>query len=1001
MTRQRLRGLLALLGLAAVMVAMPWLLIWAATHIIVRFNLATPGGIWDALTSRDDGTLALWLFIIVGGIAWAILAGAIILDIVSRLRHVTVPQLRGLAVPQMLAHALVAAVIAAALTSSNGSAALQAIAAPGPQPTDTGGSHSARPTSPQAAPRVVEAKPDIYVVKKGDTLWDIADDKLGDPLDYPRIFKASRHTVQPDGRHLVDPDLIYPGWKLTLPDQEPRKPDNRPSKTGHQADDKETPSPAPVPATPAASSTPIATPSGSTAPTSRAQPTQQPDIEAADEPDESAPLPWMLAGLSGAGALLAGGMWLWLRRRRAAQYRFRRPGRTITVPAEPGLAVVEQTLRHQGDLTSELVDRIAQTTQRLAAQLRTSGSAIPTLRAIDVTTEHLTFRFGDPLDLPAPWEPGDSRQEWRIATDTDPDLIGAWNEEHEPVWPTLVTLGQDDRGWRMVNIEALGVITLTGDRVNAQDLVRSWIAELTVAHWGRDIEIAVGTDPIDGLASLARNRLFGHRAGEDATASFLEAAQKHSHWLAADNLPDMDTARAAQAGPELWRPHLLLTTAADVESLDELIALVAAEPGQTGITILQLETNDPAVPGTEIRLTPDGRVQMPALGLDLVANGMTADEAEGCATLMTTAFASTTDAAMPDAAEPGAEWQEHCDAAGHLHTDLIIPRGTAVVALSASSLLPEPDATYMTQTANTADDLAELAPLVPAETTEIVKQSDPALDQDLAEWRADTANRPRLTVLGPVRLRLGRGGQPSMGVKRVAFYTEITAYLATRPHGATMDELITALGLTADRIRVDLHTLRARLGINPATDRYFVPNASDNPEAHVRNEGIYLVQDLLCDADLFRRLRVRGESAGSAGIDDLAEALRLVTGAPYEQLRRRGGLWMAASRDDQHLLVAIVDVAHLLTTHALATGDLRRARAAAELAHAIAPAEVTPQVDLAVIAEHEGDPDAADQVAHDAFEWLDGTGEGPMDVGERADAILRAHHRLERKGRAG
>jgi hypothetical protein len=24
-----------------------------------------------------------------------------------------------------------------------------------------------------------------------------------------------------------------------------------------------------------------------------------------------------------------------------------------------------------------------------------------------------------------------------------------------------------------------------------------------------------------------------------------------------------------------------------------------------------------------------------------------------------------------------------------------------------------------------------------------------------------------------------------------------------------------------------------------------------------------------------------------------------------------------------------------------------------------------------------------------------------MDVGERADAILRAHHRLERKGRAG
>lgn len=57
---------------------------------------------------------------------------------------------------------------------------------------------------------------------------------------------------------------------------------------------------------------------------------------------------------------------------------------------------------------------------------------------------------------------------------------------------------------------------------------------------------------------------------------------------------------------------------------------------------------------------------------------------------------------------------------------------------------------------------------------------------------------------------------------------------------------------------------------------------------------------------------------------------------------RCGGLWLAASREDQHLLVAIVDVAHLLTTSALASGDLRRARAAAELAHAIAPEESNP-----------------------------------------------------------
>lgn len=83
---------------------------------------------------------------------------------------------------------------------------------------------------------------------------------------------------------------------------------------------------------------------------------------------------------------------------------------------------------------------------------------------------------------------------------------------------------------------------------------------------------------------------------------------------------------------------------------------------------------------------------------------------------------------------------------------------------------------------------------------------------------------------------------------------------------------------------------------------------------------MYLVRDLLSDADLFRRLRLRGEASGADGLNDLAAALRLVTGVPYHQLRRRGGLWLTDSRDDNYLTVAIVDTAHLVTTRALAAG---------------------------------------------------------------------------------
>ena len=73
-------------------------------------------------------------------------------------------------------------------------------------PILTGAASSPAPRNPTA-----EAE-GPYVVKKGDTLWGISKDLLQDPLLWPRLWE--------ENPAVKDPNLIYPGDRLTLPGKE-------------------------------------------------------------------------------------------------------------------------------------------------------------------------------------------------------------------------------------------------------------------------------------------------------------------------------------------------------------------------------------------------------------------------------------------------------------------------------------------------------------------------------------------------------------------------------------------------------------------------------------------------------------------------------------------------------------------------------------------------------------------------------------------------------------
>ena len=90
---------------------------------------------------------------------------------------------------------------------------------------------------------------------------------------------------------------------------------------------------------------------------------------------------------------------LTLTRRRAAQFRSRRPGRMIaTAPTDT--IPVEKTLIREGRPTGALVLLIDEVLRRTTATLTNAKQPVPVLVGVDAHPDHLTARFAGPTDLP-------------------------------------------------------------------------------------------------------------------------------------------------------------------------------------------------------------------------------------------------------------------------------------------------------------------------------------------------------------------------------------------------------------------------------------------------------------------------------------------------------------------------------------------------------------------------------------------------------------------------
>lgn len=226
---RQIRRLAALVVLAALIVGAPWALYRFGLPLLPD-HVPSLAEIWNGLTERDTGQVFLGFLVIVGTAAWAIFTILVIVEAASRIAHRPAWHLPGLRLPQAAAQSLVGLLIAGTIATAATPAFAGALPAlpqvvtstasvasvpAASQPGETGMTTPSS-TVVRTAPADTGSSP-IWTVTKGDTLWDIAEQALGDPLRYPQIADLNEGRIQPDGRVLRSDDFLLPGWQLRLP----------------------------------------------------------------------------------------------------------------------------------------------------------------------------------------------------------------------------------------------------------------------------------------------------------------------------------------------------------------------------------------------------------------------------------------------------------------------------------------------------------------------------------------------------------------------------------------------------------------------------------------------------------------------------------------------------------------------------------------------------------------------------------------------------------------
>ncbi|MBF0816656.1 LysM peptidoglycan-binding domain-containing protein [Microbacterium paludicola] len=535
------KALLALILTAALLVGIPAALVFLAGNPIPS---------WDelvrAMTLPDySGSFLLGTVLpLVGWIAWATFAIGFLIEIPNQLAELGAAgrsrrpiRIAGLGWQQKAAGVLIATILAV------GVAPTAAIAADSPTSSSSSSSSSASATqaaAPQTVVKNLVKKEQVNTLEQrtivsGDTLWDIAEQELGDGARYPEIHAASQG--------IEDPDLIFPGQTVNVPTV----------KT-------------------VTTVTQIAVPVGNSnagAGTVENGGATGSDAGSADGSADSGAAADQGGGAGGAevaaaaaaggvGGVLAAGLVGLLAVRRAR----RRAGSLGASAAPLSAAAVdyERRLEEAADLAgATAIDTVL---GHLAAWASQTGAPLPAVYVARADADALTLYLTGPAGLPAPYtRADDAGLVWSIGL--GPAGLGelpALGRGLPAPYPALAGIGRDAAGGILfADLERLGSLALVcANETLRESVLTALLLEVALNPWSEQLRVTVVGDDVTVPRELSsRHTRFVDTAadalhGVDALAAAADAG------LARLGVPTLSAARVRPGGAEAWAPELML-----------------------------------------------------------------------------------------------------------------------------------------------------------------------------------------------------------------------------------------------------------------------------------------------------------------------------------------------------------------------------------------------------------------------------------------------------------